>query len=131
MKLRQNCFGEAKKAYQTMQLEQIYESVRLAYDQRDLCLPDREVIRKAFLDPLDVRFLTEVGVPRIEEFEISFNLVNQLPSLREYIGGSKPYLREWPSEVRCFNAKEDVLYGIDKSQEDAVVCIDLRGESPV
>ena len=113
-----------------IKLQEISTIVRQAYDKEELRLLTREVVTHVFDDPIDVEFLSEVGIPIVEEFEINFNLAEQFPLLRDYVLGKGEYLADWPKEVRCFNEKDDAVYGIDKEREDAVVCLDIKGEYP-
>lgn len=111
-----------------MELQEISTVVCKAYDKQELRLLARKAVAQVFDNPIDVEFLSEVGIPLVEEFEVNFNLAEQFPLLRNYIFEKGEYLADWPKQIRCFNEKDGAVYGIDKGQDDAVVCLDMNGD---
>ena len=109
-------------------LDEIAFCVRQAYEPAELQRIDRQRAASIYSDPLDVELLSAVGVPQVEELEISFNLISEAPRLRDYVAGRFGYSSDWPDDVRCINSKYDFVYGIDKSRGDSVICIDLTGK---
>jgi hypothetical protein len=103
---------------------EIKERVQKAYRSDEIWLLDRGIVAEAKIEPVDAEFLCSVGVPIIKQLEITFNLADKLPALREYLGHG--YRSNWP-DLRCLNAHEDFIYGVCNGRDGCVICLDLSG----
>ncbi|HEY1171564.1 MAG TPA: SUKH-4 family immunity protein [Verrucomicrobiae bacterium] len=110
-------------------LDNLAAAVRAAYRADELRRLDRETVLRAGIEPLDAEFLCTVGVPIVEELEISFNLAGQLPTLQDYLKGKPLSSYAWPGHLVCLNEKDDWFFAIDRERDGCVISFELGDDA--
>lgn len=106
------------------------QRIQEAYGSEELRLLDVTTLTRAKIQEPDIGFLSEVGVPRQEQLEISFNLVDALPTLAEHSSQKAKNQLDSYRHLICLNEKYDILVGVDNESGGHVVIIDLADQLP-
>src|SRR5215472_931974 len=108
---------------------QVADRVISAYSTHELRPLTRAVVAAAGIEESDAEFLCEIGLPRIEQMNISFNLADTLPTLDELISSRKFKVSGSLLQVRCLNEKYDNIIGVDITT-GTVLWLDLTERIP-
>jgi hypothetical protein len=108
------------------EIEEIAAKCKQAYGDDGLRRLNRTVVETARIEPGDAEFLVLTGVPCVEQLEISFNLADKLPRLRDLLPGINCPKRF--DEIFCLNEKYKIVVGIDNGRGGVVTCLDLKGK---
>ena len=104
--------------------------VRDAFGTNGLRRVEQSLFLSRGIDPLDAEFLSVVGVPREEQLEIEFNLLNELPRLDDLARRGEHQAIEKVKGVLCLNAKYNLVIAVDKDRGGVVLAVDLEQKFP-
>jgi hypothetical protein len=114
-----------------MEYIELISRIKAAYRSEELRPVNKDALLTAGIEALDVEFLSTIGVPRVEQLQIAFNLIDRLPSLKQFAADTRYASAKSPFDFICLNEKYGIVLGVDKQRDGNVMSLDLEDKLPV